>query len=288
MNVEDLQRLIINDEYNKTFWKFYGRTNIILTLERNKNWHVHANTYLFSEKTEVSPKDNSASNIRIQTRGGKRCKALVFVTNSTLHMHDQNIFDIGKQDTYNTIWGKVKNALRESYERYKNEADWFIKADYDSFAVVENIKYIIEANRIKPSDPTWFGSQYHLYSKHGYMAGGGYVMSLEAVRRFVEIGLNLTNNEGCQTKDDIGAEDVEMGKCMSRVGVVPTDSRDTYERSRNFPFDVEYVVQPQMPTKKLWYWENIRYPTIFGHPGCCSDTSSLFHYVTVNDNYKYE
>ncbi|XP_071749205.1 glycoprotein-N-acetylgalactosamine 3-beta-galactosyltransferase 1-like [Lepeophtheirus salmonis] len=215
-----------------------------------------------SEKTEISPKDNSASNIRIvcvvltqkknhKTRvraiadtWGKRCKALVFVTNSTLH--SKCIYYLLFYKLYNIfltvkIIIYIKNALRESYERYMNEADWFIKADDDSFAVVENIKYIIEANRIKPSDPTWFGLQYHLYSKHGYMAGGakrnkdlltnicsyivktpGYVMSLEAVRRFVEIGLNLTNNEGCQTKDDIGAEDVEMGKCMSRVGVVPS------------------------------------------------------------------
>ncbi|XP_040566036.1 glycoprotein-N-acetylgalactosamine 3-beta-galactosyltransferase 1 isoform X1 [Lepeophtheirus salmonis] len=265
-----------------------------------------SNILSVSEKIEVSTKDNSASNIRIvcviltqkknhKTRvraiadtWGKRCKALVFVTNSTLHMHDQNIVDTGKNDTYNTIWGKVKTALRDSYERYKNEADWFIKADDDSFAVVENIKYFIESKKIKPSDPTWFGSQYHLFSKHGYMAGGGYVMSLEAVRRFVEIGLNRTNNEGCKAHDDTGAEDAEMGKCMSTVGVVPIDSRDTYGRSRNFPFNVEYVVGPAIPDNKFWYWKNIKYPQIFGHPGCCSDTSSLFHYVTVNEMYKYE
>ncbi|CAB4063632.1 C1GALT1 [Lepeophtheirus salmonis] len=87
--------------------------------------------------SEVSTKDNSASNIRIVcvilTQKKNHKTPLVFVTNSTLHMHDQNIVDTGKNDTYNTIWGKVKTALRDSYERYKNEADWFIKADDDSF-----------------------------------------------------------------------------------------------------------------------------------------------------------
>ena len=53
------------------------------------------------------------------------------------------------------------------------------------------------------------------------MSGGaGYVLSQEALRRFVEAGLNDTS---CRQDDD-GAEDVEMGKCLQNLNVTSGDS----------------------------------------------------------------
>ena len=41
------------------------------------------------------------------------------------------------------------------------------------------------------SKPYWFGCKYSTYVKNGYMSGGaGYVLSKEALKRFVEIGIN--------------------------------------------------------------------------------------------------
>lgn len=55
-----------------------------------------------------------------------------------------------------------------------------------SYVILENLRYMLMP--YKPSDPIYFGCRFKPYVKQGYMSGGaGYVLSKEAVRRFVEV-----------------------------------------------------------------------------------------------------
>lgn len=107
----------------------------------------------------------------------------------------------------NNLWAKTKEAFKYIYEHHLDDADWFIKADDDTYVVVENLRYMLYP--YSPDDPIYFGCKFKPFVKQGYMSGGaGYVLSKEAVRRFVEEG--IPHKDKCRQSAD-GAEDVEIG-----------------------------------------------------------------------------
>ena len=87
----------------------------------------------------------------------------------------------------------------------------------------------------------------------------GYVLSREALDRFVNVALKGKGNNGhCKIKEDTGVEDAEMGHCLESVNVEAGDSRDKEGRGRFFPFVPEHHVISSIPPD--WYWQYIYYP----------------------------
>lgn len=224
----------------------------------------------------TSPANHAKKAMHVKKTWGSRCNRVVFMSSES----DKELGSVKLpvKEGRGNLWHKTREAMKYIYEHHFDEADWFLKADDDTYVIVENLRAFLYPFDRKA--PIYFGCKFKKYVRQGYMSGGaGYVMSKEAVRRFM---VEAYPNEKICRKRSGGAEDKEMGTCLQNVGVVAGDSRDEYKRGRFFPSGPQGHIIPK--NKSAWYWRYIFYKTEDGLD-CCSDYAISFHYVQPSYMY---
>lgn len=270
-----------------------------LTIKANQlpeHQHTHENntlaTYLY-EKVRVlcwiltTPSNHQTRAIHVKRTWGKRCNKLLFMSTQ----HDTSIDSIALNvsvDDKNALWGKTKRAFQYIYDNHRNDADWFLKADDDTYVILENLRYFLHA--YSTNDPIYFGYKMNRPNdiKSGYFSGGaGYVLSKNALDRFSDAMRHHVNNHNCRLKTDYGAEDLEMGKCMESLGVLAGDTRDELKRGRFFLNQPEAHLIPGKFDASYWYWQYMWYKSDEGLD-CCSDNAISFHYIRPETMYVFD
>ena len=101
----------------------------------------------------------------------------------------------------------------------QDEADWFLKADDDTYIIVENLRHLLKDKN--SSNPVYFGHKLRIDSvEQGIFSGGaGYVLSKEALRRSGRIKLIIVITRSswlnCALGDDEAVYWVSIGHTYS-------------------------------------------------------------------------
>ena len=202
----------------------------------------------------TNPSNINSKAKHLKATWGKRCNKLLFMSSEA----EPSLPAIGLNisEGRDFLWGKTRKAFKYIYENHLMDADWFLKADDDTYVIMENLRKLLL--EYKPTVPLYFGRRFKPYVKQGYMSGGaGYVLSREGVKHFVEQALN--NPYKCR-QDFGGAEDVEIGRCVENVGVIARDSRDSLGRETFNPFLPEHHLIPGLIGDDNWLWSYNYYP----------------------------
>ncbi|XP_037959689.1 glycoprotein-N-acetylgalactosamine 3-beta-galactosyltransferase 1-like [Teleopsis dalmanni] len=218
----------------------------------------------------TSPNNHAKRAVHVKNTWGSRCNKLIFM--SSAEDSELGAVKLSVGEGRGNLWRKTREAAKYIYDHHLDEADWFLKADDDTYVIVENLRAFLY--QFSSESPVYFGCKFKPHVRQGYMSGGaGYALSKEALRRFVNKA--YPNSKICRQRSG-GSEDKEMGYCLQNVGVVAGDSRDEQKRGRFFPSGPQGHLIPK--DKSHWYWRYIYYATEDGLD-CCSDLAISFHYI---------
>lgn len=223
------------------------------------------------------PKDPLQNNVRILClilTTEDNLKSRVAACNATWAMRCNRHFYVLKTDKHaadiintqfveirNNIVHKVKFALNHIYEHYIDEFDWLLKADDDTYIIMENLRFLLQKHDSKT--PSYLGFHFDKFVDGGYMSGGaGYVISNCALRRLVDFGFNpglcqIVPNE----HDPENSEDIEIGRCLHTVGVGAISSLDTDGRETFHPYPIRQHLFGTIP-QYVFNWAKYRHKQV--------------------------
>lgn len=222
----------------------------------------------------TSPKNLQLKATAVKNTWAKRCNKYIFFSSETNHSFPTVGLNVSEGREHLTR--KTVQGFLYCFKKYGQLYDWFVKADDDTYMIVENLRYFLSHQ--SPEQLVYFGHKFKSLVKQGYFSGGaGYVLSRGSLNKLAKVGLK--NPFIC--RQDGGAEDAEIGKCMEKLDIKAGDSLDIYGRESFHPFKPIAHLEGQVPD---WFY-NYSYHGVKKGLSCCSDYSVSFHYMSPSDMY---
>ncbi|XP_036341967.1 glycoprotein-N-acetylgalactosamine 3-beta-galactosyltransferase 1-like [Rhagoletis pomonella] len=103
----------------------------------------------------TTPAQHETHAAHVKATWGKRCTRLVFLSSETdVKLGAVSVVE-SASDTYDLLWHKVRQGFRYVYAQYYGDYDWFLKADDDTYVIMENLRYSLYT--YQPEMSVFFG-----------------------------------------------------------------------------------------------------------------------------------
>ncbi|GAA51269.1 glycoprotein-N-acetylgalactosamine 3-beta-galactosyltransferase 1 [Clonorchis sinensis] len=150
-------------------------------------------------------------------------------------------------------WNTMRITLRSLYAS-KEPVMYYLKADFDTYIIMENVRYMLELE--DPKEPFLLG---HIHEPGPYgdkiSNSVGYVLSERALELIVTRGLD--KKPECGETDR--REDEQISLCAEAVGVKVRDSFDFLGKSRFSNVTINDLLGPYPNNTPRWYPEESDY-----------------------------
>lgn len=196
----------------------------------------------------LTSQDNADSRLSFVHRTwAKRCNVTLYFSDAPSTTFP-NVIALHTPKGRQHLTEKTFAALDYIFKHWVQEADWFLKADDDTYVIVENLRKFVQFyDEEKSSESVMLGHMLrHRESGDLFLSGGaGYVMNRAALRLF-----SNRPRDACTVGNREQAEDVDLARCMTSLGVSVLNALDRQGRSLFHPFLPEIHLYGSFPE---WY-----------------------------------
>ena len=216
----------------------------------------------------------------------RRCKKTYYACNclgpevstrpdGAAYHHDRlPLLLLDTKEDYNNMGAKCLKILQLIYELHRNEFNWFLINDDDTFIFVTNLYRFIQDKDC--NEPVTYGYNFKKVVDSGYHSGGGGILlTRESLRRLY---VSIVNKK-CEFKEKYG--DLAIGFCAEASHVRMGNSLDSQGRERFHTLSAAAHYWNLVPDWLHAYSQN----GVRIGEDCCSDETISFHYVSSEEMY---
>ncbi|XP_029917989.1 C1GALT1-specific chaperone 1 [Myripristis murdjan] len=192
----------------------------------------------------------------------KHCDQAVFYTSESSKALDA--VNLSEKDD----WTRLRKALKHAYDN-AGELRWFFLARPTTFAIIENLKYLILTK--DPSEPFYIGHAMKSGELDYVEYESGIVLSYEALKRLVHV---FQDEDKCPERGRALwklSEEKQLAICLKFTGVFAENGEDSQGKGLFNSKSVESLISDSLSNNPTNVVE-----------GCCSDMAVTFSGMSPN------